>query len=449
MKTKFKQIQTKLNSDLHLKEILTGSAITFVLKMSGMLLGYLIVLIISRQYGAEGIGVYNLTLSIMMFIAMIGSMGMNVSILRYVGQFNKSDEEYNLKLLYRYAVELVVPFSILLGVLLYFFAGAIAENFFHNPIYKPALEFAAFIVPFLALHNISVEFIRGLKELKVSEFLRSVNAPVINIFLLIFLGMFLVNELLPIYTLSVGIVLSSTFAFLFIIKKIQIVKSKKVNEFSKNEFIITSAPMMITVIASYLIGNVPLFMLETYSTTYEVGVFSVVIKVATLISVILVVVNTISAPKISELYWSKKYDELQIVVNHTSKLILISSLILAAIIIPYANHILLIFGEGFIVGGFALILLVFGQIINAATGPVSIFLNMTGKQHILKNIIILVTIFTVISSYYFIPIYGINGAALSFMLGQALLNITAMIYVKFKLNYTTYYNPFFKVIKNG
>jgi len=46
----------------HLKEMLTGSAITFILKISGMLLGYLVVIQVFRRYGAEGIGVYNLLL---------------------------------------------------------------------------------------------------------------------------------------------------------------------------------------------------------------------------------------------------------------------------------------------------------------------------------------------------------------------------------------------------
>ena len=215
------RLKSKLNGDIHLKEILTGSAVTFVLKVSGILLSYLIVLIISRQYGAEGTGLYSLTLSVMVFVAMLAAMGLNTSILRYAGQFNKSGEEYKLKLLYRYAVELVVPFSLLLALLLYIFASTIAENVFHNPIYKPALEFVAFIVPFRALQNISVEFIRGLKQLKVSEFLRSVNRPIISATLLSIIGLYVVDKLLPIYTLGVGVVITTVYAVYFIVKKME------------------------------------------------------------------------------------------------------------------------------------------------------------------------------------------------------------------------------------
>ena len=46
------------------------------------------------------------------------------------------------------------------------------------------------------------------------------------------------------------------------------------------------------------------------------------------------------------------------------------------------------FGEGFVKGSLALIILAIGQFINAATGPVNSLLIMTGKQKLNRNIII-------------------------------------------------------------
>jgi len=438
------KIKSKIKGDIHFKEILTGSAVTFVMKIFGMFLGYLVILIISQQYGAESVGVYSLTLSMMTFFAMIAAMGMNFSILRYVGQFNKIGGECKLKLLYRYAVELVVPFSLLLALLLYFFAGTIAENVFHNPVYQPALEFAALIVPFMTLKNMSVEFIRGLKQLKVSEFLRSVNQAIISITLLSIVGLFIVDELLPLYSLGAGVVVSALFAVYFIVKKLQKIVSESKVEFSKRELVTTSFPMMVTTIASFLMGNVSLFMLEVFSTTEEVGVFSVAFKIATLISLILVAVNTISAPKFSELYWEHKYRKLQEVINHSTKLIFFNSLLLSMAIILYSKAILAVFGDEFVIGTLSLILLVVGQMINSATGSVSILLNMTGHQKVLSKIVLITTITTIFVNIILIKSYGINGAAFSFIISMALLNISAVIYVKKALGFTTFYNPFIR-----
>jgi len=199
--------------------------------------------------------------------------------------------------------------------------------------------------------------------------------------------------------------------------------------------------MMITVIASFVMGNISLFMLELFATTSEVGIFSVSLKIATLISLVLSVVNTISAPKFSELYWAEKYDELQKVINISIQLVFFSSLFISTILILYREPILLIFGKEFIVGSSILILLIFAQMINATTGSVSILLNMTGNQNALKDIIGISTIITIILNYILILNYGLMGAAYSFLIGMSLLNISAAIYAKRKLGFTTYYNP--------
>ncbi|WP_345969910.1 flippase [Sulfurimonas sp. HSL1-6] len=434
------KLRNKLNTDIHLKEILAGSAVTFVLKMSGMMLGYIVVLIISRQYGAEGIGMYNLTLSIMTFVAMIAAMGMNVSILRYVGQFNKSGEEGKLKLLYRYSVEMVVPFSLILAGILYFFAETIAINVFDNSVYEPALQFAAFIVPFMALQSISVEYIRGLKKLKVSEFLRSVNRPMINIALLFVIGIFVFDQMLPLYTLGVGIIVSTFIGLFYINKKIKYYEINNIYDFSRKELVSTSVPMLVTTIASFIIGNISLVLLEIFSTTEEVGIFSVAFKIATFISLSLVVVNSISAPKFSELYWEKKYIQLQNVINHSSRLIFFSSFAMMIMLIVFNEKVMTLFGPKFVSGNMILIILTIGQMINAATGSVGVFLNMTGYQNVLRNIILFAAGISILLNILLIQSYGMFGAAIATAVGTSILNIVAAIYVKRKLGFTTYFN---------
>lgn len=433
------KLRTKLAGDIHLKEILTGSAITFILKMSGMLLGYVVMLIISRKYGAEGIGVYNLMLSIMIFVAMISAMGMNISILRYVGQFNKNEDEHKLKLLYRYVIELTLPLSIFLAFILYLSTGFVAENILHNQTYKPAIEFAAFVVPFMLLLNVSVEFIRGLKQLKVSEFLRSVSRPSINIVLLVILSLFISSQLLPLYTLGIGIIISALYAVYFIMKRLQKIDSKPSYNFTKKELLSTSFPMMITAVASFIMGNISLFILEMYSTTENVGIFSVSFKIATLVNLVLVVINTISAPKFSELYWKKQYTELQHAITHSSNVIFFVSFLISIIIITFSKFILSVFGEEFIIGKSVLIILIISQMINSTTGSVGVFLNMSGNHNVLRNIIIIAMLISFALNILLIPSYGINGAAIATIVGVFFLNVTAVVYTKSKLGFITYF----------
>ncbi len=438
-----KKIKVKLQNDGHLKEVLSGSAITFVLKMTGMLLGYIVVLIISRKYGADGMGIYSLIVSIITFFVMMSVVGMNFSILRYVGQFNKHSEKQKLKLLFSHAVEIVVPLSMVLSVMLYLFSDFIATYVFHNSEYRQALVIASFIIPFAALSNIGIVYIRGLKNLKVSEYLGSVNRPIINILLLLVLSLYISDKMLPLYTLGIAIMGTSILSLYFIVTKIRSIKIESKEIFQKKELLSTSLPLMVTSLAGFVMSNVALFFLETFSTTDQVGIFSVALKVALLISLALTVVNTISAPKFAELYWSEQYEALQKIMSQSSKLIFVFSFFPALLIMIFSTQIMSIFGSEFSSGGLALTLLVIGQVVNAATGSVGIFLNMTGHQVVLKNIVLVTLIINVLLNYILIPLYGIEGAAVTSMLSALFSNVYAAYYVRRKLNYTTFYIPWF------
>ena len=172
------------------------------------------------------------------------------------------------------------------------------------------------------------------------------------------------------------------------------------------------------------------------------------LRLATLISLALIAVNTISAPKFSDLYWSDNHKELQNVIFHSSKLLFILSVIPAVIIILCAKQILQIFGSAFIEGNTVLIILICGQLINSITGSVGALINMTGHQKALRNIILFTLIINIPLSYTFIPIYGVKGAAFVTLLTGSISNISAVVYAKRKIGFTTYYLPFLGYFSN-
>ncbi len=440
--------KAKLNGNPHLKEIFSGSANVLAIKVLGMILALIVTLFSSKKYGAEGIGFYNLSIRTITFLALASTLGINTAILRYVGQFNKKGSEYKLKLLFKHSIQIVLPISIFVGILLFATSDWIANDLFHNIKYKNSLSFFSITIPFLALLNISVQYIRGLKFIKVSESLRSVTGPVVNIILLIIIGIFVHTYLLPIFTFSMAIIITTILSVIFIYKKIHNIPYQSQNTFTKNELIKTSIPMLTITVASFLQGNIPIYFLEAYTSTDQVGIFSVSLRLAALISLVLIAINTISAPKFSELYWSDNYKELQNVIYHSSKLLFILSVIPAVIIILCAKQILQIFGSAFIEGNTVLIILICGQLINSITGSVGALINMTGHQKALRNIILFTLIINIPLSYTFIPIYGVKGAAFVTMLTGSISNISAVVYAKRKIGFTTYYLPFLGYFSN-
>jgi O-antigen/teichoic acid export membrane protein len=441
-----KKIKKTLGKDTNLKELISGSAITFVIKITGMLISYVVVLIVSRKYGAEGTGIYSLTISILNGLAIFGCLGLNIAVLRYVGQYNATENGMvNIKKLFRYILQLAFPFSLLLGIALFFLSEEIAVSMFQNPTYIPALKVSSIVLPFFTLNLINVEFIRGLKLLKVSEYLRSINRQLVVLVILVF-SLFSFGILDSVYAMALGVFISFFISLIFILnffKKSKIIK-KNVPDLGKKELIRTSIPMMISAVASFILTNAGAFFLEFYSTTDQVGIFNVCLRLAQLVSLVLVVVNTISAPKFAELYWAGKKEELQRLIQQSSKVMFIVSLIISVALILGSKIALGFFGKKFIHGFSALTLLVIGQLINAISGSVGIFLNMSGNQKILRNIILVTMIFLIMGYIYIVPDYGVFGAAVVTVLGTFVMNAVSSIYVYRKYNFVFFYIPFLK-----
>jgi len=438
--------KVKLNRNLHLKEILFGSANTLLLKVLGMVLALGVTLLISRKYGAEGIGLYNLSVRTIVFLALTSTLGINTAILRYAGDFSKKGNEQKLKLLIKYSIQIVLPVSILFGLLLFITSDLIANSLFHNIKYKILLRILSFILPFLALLNINVEYIRGLKLIKISEFFRSVSSPIINIILLTTIGLFVHTYLLPFYTVSMAIITTTIASVIFILKKIQNIPDHSHNAFTKNELLKTSLPMMVIALVIFLQMYIPLYFLEAYTSTDQVGIFFVSLRIAALISLVLIAVNTISAPKFSELYWSNQHHELQKVIFHSSKLMFIISLIIAVILVIFSHNILKVFGIDFIKGETTIFILIAGFVINSISGSVGILLNMTGHQKNFRNILLMILPINILLNIFFIPLYGINGAAIVMTVSISLANIIPVIYCIKKLNLVTFYLPYISKI---
>ena len=113
----------------------------------------------------------------------------------------------NLKELFKYICQLAFPFSIIVGILLFFLSEEVAVNVFDNPTYIPALKVGAVALPFFTLNLINVEFIRGLKLLKESEYLRSINRQLVVVIILSF-SILSYGILDAVYAAVLGIILS-------------------------------------------------------------------------------------------------------------------------------------------------------------------------------------------------------------------------------------------------
>jgi O-antigen/teichoic acid export membrane protein len=76
--------------DAQLRELLEGSSATFILMAAGMLLGYVFTLMLTRTYGAEGMGLLALSITVLSIVSVVGRLGFDTALIRFVADYSSS-----------------------------------------------------------------------------------------------------------------------------------------------------------------------------------------------------------------------------------------------------------------------------------------------------------------------------------------------------------------------
>lgn len=109
-----------INEDAHLKELIQGSSTAFLLRIFGFLVGYLFILIITRSFGADIIGLFAISLTILQITVVIGRLGIDTALLRFVAEYSSQQKWANIKSVYLKSIYVILPVGLVLSILLYF-----------------------------------------------------------------------------------------------------------------------------------------------------------------------------------------------------------------------------------------------------------------------------------------------------------------------------------------
>jgi O-antigen/teichoic acid export membrane protein len=431
--------------NIHIRELVLGSSIAFVLKGIGVIFGYLFIYLITDSNGALGVGIFSLSLSVLMIFEMLGTLGFKTSILRFVGQFSAENEPWKIKSVYYSMLMMSVSLSIVLGVFFYYTSGWVAQIVFNDKGLTQPFMVMSFIIPVVCVYSINIEFIRALKEITISEYFRNVSRFLLSVIFIIGFSFFYNSNLLPILAYFTALIISMLFSLIYIL-----IKAKPFPNggfVSKSELFKVSIPMMITSVSFLLMGNIDKIMLGMLSTVENVGVYYVALKLATFTSFILASINSIAAPKFSELFWQKKMDSLRKIVRASSLIIFIFTFPVLLIYISLPKQIMGLFGEEFVLGWSSLVILSIGQFVNASCGSIGVFMNMTGEQKNMRNMVLVATILNITLNYMLIPLYGINGAAIATAVSMSSWNLVAVVYVSMRHKVNTFIFIFNRKVK--
>lgn len=174
-------------------------------------------------------------------------------------------------------------------------------------------------------------------------------------------------------------------------------------------------------------------LIDIFLDETSAGIYSVALKLATLISFGFTAFNAFLAPRISEIYFEGNIPKLQKVLSQNFVMVFPMLLIPFMVILFFSEQLLNFFGTEFRSGWIILLLLAGGQFVNSICGPVSLLLQMTNYQKIFQNILVFTFIFKLICALIFVKIWGAEGVAFASFLGLSLWAIIGSYFVYKKL----------------
>lgn len=431
----FNIINRKLKSviaDKKFSEIFTGSV--WSLGASVLSTGFSMItsIIVARFYGADIMGVVAMLTSFISLTTIFTILGTNTSILRLIPEHMVKYSPTSAFRVFRKTQYFVVVVSSVTGGALFLSSDLISKIIFSKPHLSFLFALASVFVVFLSVMDLNTQTLRGLRLIRIFALMQLLPA-VCKFLILIIITLFLYNQYNPVYSQFAAYVLTALIGFGVVMVEFKR-RMKPVDivlDMPMKDIMALSVPMLMTSTMAFAIGQTGVLLLGVFRSEAEVGYYSMAVRLATLTTFVLYAINTMAAPKFSELYHSGNNDELFYVAQKSAKLIFWATLpILLGLIIFGKLILILLFGSEFAVAYKSMVILLVGQFINAISGSTGYFLNMTGRQNVFRNIMLAAAIITFGFSFALIPSFGIVGAAVSGMVSLAFWNVVALLYIK-------------------
>jgi O-antigen/teichoic acid export membrane protein len=175
--------------------------------------------------------------------------------------------------------------------------------------------------------------------------------------------------------------------------------------------------------------------LALHASPADVAVFTVALRTATLVSVVLTAGNSILLPRFAALHSEGNIAGLRRLSVLSTRLMLLVCAPAVICLFLFPSRIMSIFGAEFSAGGGVLAILAAGQLVNVATGAVGGLLNMTGNAGSALKANLVASGFMLAATFLMVPEFGLRGAAIAQASGLVLQMGLMSLYARRKLGF--------------
>ncbi len=168
------------------------------------------------------------------------------------------------------------------------------------------------------------------------------------------------------------------------------------------------------------------------------GIYGIIITFPILIQAIGSAFSMTANAQISNYWQHDKKEKINQLYKENVSIQMFLGFFLFGVLSIFSNQLLLFIGDEYTVANKALILLMFGELVNVSTGMNGAIIAFSKYYKFDFYIRILLIGITIITNIIFIPIWGLTGAAFATSISLILYNLLKVLFVRIKFNFFPY-----------
>ncbi len=404
----------------------------FSYKIFGALIGLLTTVILTKVLEKDDFGLYSLALTSSLLLVAVLQFGTPLFLAREVAK-KKSDYKEIKKIKGRVFIFVTVSFVFVTPLLFYtlhFILG------FDALVVTLIMLLASIVYP----NNLNAAVFRGLGKPTISLTSETILR---QLFALILISGFSYFHEIDIYmalfcyffgALLSYVLFGSYLAFVVRaswVQNLSTIKSREKLNFLRPVFM-GAYPFFFISSFPIINGNIEIFMIGGLGTLSDVASFKVATNMTSIISFGLVAVAQLSIPVFSNFHDSHdaRLKALNQYKQSTQVTLFLAISFIVIFMILGVWFIDTVFGESYKSVYWLVVIMSVGHLVSCYVGPAGLFLNMTNHEAAVFRMAIIALVANVIMNFFWIPVWGAYGAAISSAISLSIWNITLKMKMK-------------------
>lgn len=207
--------------------------------------------------------------------------------------------------------------------------------------------------------------------------------------------------------------------------------------YKTQEWMAVAYPLAMVTLLNMLMKRTDILFLGAFWGTEEAGPYGAATRMVELVVYVLTAINGIASPLLAAAYFNQKTSELRRILLLSARWLALLTVPMVVGLILFGKFFLGLFGEDFVSAYIPLIILAFGQLVNALTGSVSAVMSMTGHQKPLAITLAAVVLLNIALNAILVPRFGAVGAASATAFATGLCNVILLVLVSRLLGLNT------------